>query len=605
MSHIITNVVKESFTKNLDLFKATKQLETLRGLVMDSKDEKVVQEYLKTEERYYALIGEIVDCGNQIVLTRTTGQSTWILVCDRKKENDEGYVFVDWPEIEDMQAEGIESMVGESIDIMPTLKADFSDPLDHLDFDTIKESLVNFEGGKKLLNRLREIKGLFDKIGNESSNNSKIQIIKENKTNPLFMKVMSFVYDDFVKTGMSFSTLTKYSEKDLPVNTDYQGDYSLESIMDYVEEHNTGALSTVQLVLDLGKALPDDLKEFVYRVFGKELKVGITAKSINKALGYPFIKQFAVQLAHPYHKYMDTIQGKRFVLTQKLDGHRAICIVEDNKAKFYTRKGLPINGLKVQEGEVIDLVKLGFGELSMVLDGELVLENKDNLATKDLFRATSRTLRSETTDKSKIIFNIFDVLPVQEFKDGESSATFVERKEDLKQAFDNLQRLSGEGIISETRHLQLVKNIYEGDDVREITRFQKSLVKPLGWEGLMLNLADGKYVTKRTKDLLKIKEFFDADVVVKDVFEGTGRLKNCLGGVVIDYKGYDIKVGSGFSLDEREEYWFNPNKIIGKVIQVNYFEETHNQNNDDISLRFPTFVCVRESKTAEDVSYEI
>lgn len=147
MSHIITNVVKESFTKNLDLFQATKQLETLRNLVMDRKDEKVVREYLKTEERYYALISEIVDCGNQIVLTRTTGQSTWILVCDRKKENDEGYVFIDWPEIEDMQAEGIESMVGESIGIMPTLQADFSDPLDHLDFDTIKENLFDFEGG--------------------------------------------------------------------------------------------------------------------------------------------------------------------------------------------------------------------------------------------------------------------------------------------------------------------------------------------------------------------------------------------------------------------------------------------------------------------------
>ena len=113
------------------------------------------------------------------------------------------------------------------------------------------------------------------------------------------------------------------------------------------------------------------------------------------------------------------------------------------------------------------------------------------------------------------------------------------------------------------------------------------------------------YVTKMTKDLLKIKEFFDADVVVKDIFEGIGRLKGRLGGVVIDYKGYEIKVGSSFSLDEREQYWRHPEEIVEKIVQVNYFEETHNQNNDDISLRFPTFVCLRENKDATDISYEI
>lgn len=70
-----------------------------------------------------------------------------------------------------------------------------------------------------------------------------------------------------------------------------------------------------------------------------------------------------------------------------------------------------------------------------------------------------------------------------------------------------------------------------------------------------------------TKDLLKIKEFFDADVVVKDIFEGIGRLKGRLGGVVIDYKGYEIKVGSSFSLDERES---NTGAIQRKLLKKLY-----------------------------------
>ena len=88
------------------------------------------------------------------------------------------------------------------------------------------------------------------------------------------------------------------------------------------------------------------------------------------------------------------------------------------------------------------------------------------------------------------------------------------------------------------------------------------------------------------------------------MFEGTGELSGTLGGVIIDYKGNDVKVGSGFTLEERNTYWANPNKIIGKVVDVQYFEETNNQNDNNISLRFPTIKSIRLDKTPEDISYE-
>lgn len=449
---------------------------------------------------------------------------------------------------------------------------------------------------------INDLKVIIDEISAESSNNNKITILKKNADNEEFKKLLKFVYDDFIRTGLSVKTLNETPRSSV-VATDYIGEYTLEGLMDYVKEHNTGTLSTVYLIQDFASLFDDDTKQFIYQIFGKELKIGITAKTINKALGKGFIREFSVQLAHPYHKYTDKVPGSEFTLTQKLDGHRSVFIVKNGKGQFYTRKGLPISGLEIQAAEAMKLAEVlgNNGSIDYVLDGELVLANDDNLETKDLFRATSRILRSETADKSRIQYNVFDALPTEEFEQGKSKDTFKVRKDFLSTFMGAIAY----NDPSSLNHLHLVKNLYSGSDISMIKQLQHDLVEPNGWEGLMLNLNNEYYVTKRTSGLLKIKEFFDADVLVKDVFEGTGKLKGTLGGIIIDYKGYDIKVGTGFTEVDRNFYWNNPNEIIGKIVDISYFEETHNQKNNDISLRFPVFIEKRIDKTSADVSYEV
>lgn len=447
-------------------------------------------------------------------------------------------------------------------------------------------------------NMIDNVRHIFEQISGASGSTQKIGIIKRNSDNVLFKKMLRFVYDDFIRTGMTYKTLAGV---DTPAFfTDFNGQqYDIEQLMRYVKSHNTGAMATVSLVQDFCSVLSDENRDFLYHVFGKDLKIGVTAKTINKALGKGFIREFGVQLAHPYHKYADSVTGKMFCLTQKLDGHRSVFIYKDGQGQFFTRKGLPISGLEEQAKEATEVIKT-YGR-DMVLDGELLLFNRNDLPTKDLFRATSRVLRSDSADKSAIIFNVFDALPTFEFEQGKSAQTFFDRKNGLEGA---LARTIYDRHVH-IPHIQIVSNLYYGNDINKIKELQERYVKPNGWEGLMLNIVDGYYQTKRTKDLLKIKEFFDADVVVKDVFEGEGKLKNTLGGIIVDYKGYDVRVGTGFDDASRDYYWNNQDKIIGKVATVQYFEETNNQNDDSISLRFPVFITVRQDKTAEDVSYEV
>ena len=62
-----------------------------------------------------------------------------------------------------------------------------------------------------------------------------------------------------------------------------------------------------------------------------------------------------------------------------------------------------------------------------------------------------------------------------------------------------------------------------------------------------------------------------------------------------NYKGNKLKVGSGFSDEQRNYYWNNPNEIIGKTVTIKYKEETKNKNGGE-SLQFPVWVTTRFDK---------
>jgi DNA ligase-1 len=121
-----------------------------------------------------------------------------------------------------------------------------------------------------------------------------------------------------------------------------------------------------------------------------------------------------------------------------------------------------------------------------------------------------------------------------------------------------------------------------------------------GWEGVMLR-KDVTYEGKRTKNLLKVKKFHDAEYVVVDydnddhevVRNGRSETIKMLAQVWIEHKGHRVKVGSGWSQEQRLQYM--DGSIVGKIITVQYFEETKNDKGG-ISLRFPTVKIVHGKK---------
>ena len=121
------------------------------------------------------------------------------------------------------------------------------------------------------------------------------------------------------------------------------------------------------------------------------------------------------------------------------------------------------------------------------------------------------------------------------------------------------------------------------------------------WEGVMVRKNVG-YKGKRSKDLLKAKKFHDAEYVVKGITYGPIRIivngkevtETMTSQIVIEHKGFEVGVGSGFTIEQRQEFYKDASKIVGKTVTIQYFEETHNQEGG-ISLRFPVLKHIYEN----------
>lgn len=429
---------------------------------------------------------------------------------------------------------------------------------------------------------MNELLKIFNELKNDSSRNGKEAILKKYENHELFRQVLDFVYNPFIVTGIS----TKKINKKITIDENNLLPHipNLLNLMNYLRKNNTGRDIDIFLVQCFIKKYDDkEVKELIKQIVTKNLKVGITAKTINKIYGKNTIPEFSPMLAESFEKRGDKLKGK-FYITQKLDGNRCIAIKENGEVKFFTRNGQIIDGMHQLKFEFKNLPD------NMVYDGELLLVNKDNLPSDELFRATQKVVRKDG-EKKDLEFHIFDLLPVSEFKKGKSKKTYEQRRNTLN-------------LLKESKYIKILPVLYEGHDKEAIGIIMKHAEKN-GWEGLMINTANGLYQTKRVSDLLKVKKFKTADLPVVFIEKAIdGQFKGLLARVNVEYKGNIVGVGSGFTIEERRLFAENPDLIVGKIIEVQYFEETKDEKTGKPSLRFPIFKGIREDKTVNDINYD-
>lgn len=231
-------------------------------------------------------------------------------------------------------------------------------------------------------------------------------------------------------------------------------------------------------------------------------------------------------LANTYDRQVDLSQ---YYVSEKYDGVRA----------YWSGKQL-----LSRSGKTIPAPKYFLEQLPKVaLDGELWFGRQQFSRSAGLIHR-HRTHPGYQSEWNAVRYMVFDA---------------PKAAGDFEQRLAVLQSLS-----LENTQIEVVKQWQVADHSELQQQLQKYTQK--GAEGLMLRLKTAPYRAARSDDLLKVKQWQDAEAEVVAWLPGKGKYKTMMGALLVRLEnGTDIKIGTGFSDAQRQ----NP-PAIGSRITFKY-----------------------------------
>jgi DNA ligase-1 len=331
------------------------------------------------------------------------------------------------------------------------------------------------------------------------------------------------------------------------------------------------------------------------RVITKDLRCGISEKTLNKVLGRTEwkIPVFSCQLAQDSTDQPKKLKGiKR--LECKLDGVRVLAVVNGMDVTLYSRNGKQFENFPQIAQAVEDNSKAflatHYHDGRFVLDGEIVGESFQKLM--------KQAHRKSDAVTDGMVYHVFDIIPLDSFVEGHFNAQQHKRIEMLERV---RALLPADGPIQIMNGLDVDLDTAEGHDIMQ--RYAEAAVEG-GFEGIMIKSMDAPYLCKRTDSWMKWKPTITVDLKIVGFEQGTGRNADRLGAIICegDDNGRHIcvNVGSGLSDGDRDEYWRSRDLLLGHLVEIQADAVTQNQDGS-YSLRFPRFLRFRDFEAGEKV----
>jgi len=346
----------------------------------------------------------------------------------------------------------------------------------------------------------------------------------------------------------------------------------------------TGHAARDAIELALGASTKSQWNDWYRRILIKDLRCGVSEKTVNKVLSGRFSKiqgipLFECMLAHDGANHEKKITGKK-LLEPKLDGVRVITVInaQNKTATMYSRNGKLLENFS----HITDAIEknISLFERSIVLDGEMVSSS---------FQALMKQVHRKSDVQSEDArLMLFDILPLSEFQAGKSSLGQRRRSNLLRSMKSDFDKIGSIDIIPQK---EVDLDTYVGE--LEFKQYNKEAIEA-GFEGIMIKDINAVYESKRSVSWLKMKPFIEVSLTAVAVEEGTGKNVGKMGAVLFegedDGKFIRVSVGSGWSDKDREEIWETKDDVVGQVGEVRADAATINQDSDNVySLRFPRF----------------
>lgn len=431
------------------------------------------------------------------------------------------------------------------------------------------------------------ISDIINEIASEASKKKKELLLKQYESYEL-KDILLYTYNSFWTFGIKKIDNTT-SEGDLTVLENW---FDIRDLLLKLIRRELTGNAAKDKISELMAKFTFSEQDIIRRIINRDMEAGFSESTINR-VWQNHIPVFDVALAERYDKAPELLTfDSTWFCSRKCDGCRCIAIVDIRNCsiKFHSRQGIEFTTLRNVATELMALASEAYDREEVpnmiVFDGEICLVDKNG---KEDFQGIMKQIKKKDHTIKNPMYLVFDYLTYDEFIFNTGDKKLGERLEVLN------------NIISKDSTYIKVLEQAKIDSEETFAEWNKK-VATFGWEGLILR-KNAPYKSGRTKDMLKVKSFFDAEYKVLETINGEfnysvadeGQVKEVMmTAVIIEHKGYTVKVGSGWSINQRKKFFANPELIVGKTINVQYFEETVNKDGG-MSLRFPTVKFIYEN----------
>ena len=192
---------------------------------------------------------------------------------------------------------------------------------------------------------------------------------------------------------------------------------------------------------------------------------------------------------------------------------------------------------------------------------------------------------------------VFDLIPLDDFEAGHCPVTYMTRMSWILEALPDGARCSvGNPGLAE---LSFVNTHFTPNTAGYQTwqEYCDALVAKGGYDGLILRRPDGTWTrgSGTTGEILKLKRVLSFDLRCVGWEEGRGKHAGRVGALIVEFQGKHLRVGTGLSDQQRQDWWDNPNLIHQQIVEV----EAMDFSSDGL-LREPRFKGIRFDKLEPD-----